>query len=87
MDDEAFVGGSGSAAITAGASNLFEFVKSVAASGGMDTVAGLTNASQVNIALTGYGPDEATNAVNGQTTKASVSPSAFPMAPRLPSRT
>jgi Ca2+-binding RTX toxin-like protein len=66
-----FVGAAGSATITAGASNLFEFINSAATSGGMDTVEGLTNASQVNIALTGYGPSEAANAVAGQTTNGS----------------
>jgi Ca2+-binding RTX toxin-like protein len=63
-----FVGGSGSATITAGASNLFEFINSAATSGGMDTVEGLANASQVHIALTGYASTEAANAVAGQTT-------------------
>jgi Ca2+-binding RTX toxin-like protein len=60
-----FVGGTGSATITAGASNLFEFIKGAA--GGTDLVEGLTNASQVNIDLNGYGPNEATHAVATQT--------------------
>jgi Ca2+-binding RTX toxin-like protein len=65
-----FVGGSGSATVTAnpGASNLFEFINSAATSGGTDTVEGLTNTSQVHIALSGYAMDEAANAVAGQTT-------------------
>jgi Ca2+-binding RTX toxin-like protein len=60
-----FVGSSGSATITAGASNLFEFINGAA--GGTDLVKGLTNASQVNIDLNGYGPNEANHAVATQT--------------------
>ena len=72
LGSNTFVGGSGAATITAGASNnLFEFINSAATSGGTDTVEGIGSTLQVHIGLSGYGPDEAANAVAGQTTNGS----------------
>lgn len=62
-----FVLGSGNATITAIPStfqNLFDVINGQA--GGSDTVMGLTNASQLLISLTNYGPNEAANALAGQ---------------------
>jgi Ca2+-binding RTX toxin-like protein len=63
-----FVLGTGSATITASASatDVFDAIKGQA--GGKDLVNGLTDASQVNVSLSGYGPNEAANALAGQTT-------------------
>jgi Ca2+-binding RTX toxin-like protein len=66
---DTFVGGTGQATVGAvGSSNLFAFING--ASGGSMVVNDLTNASQVHIALTGYGPNEAANAVASQVPKA-----------------
>jgi Ca2+-binding RTX toxin-like protein len=68
---DTFVGGTGAASITAGlggTSDVFQFVDG--SSGGTDLVAGLTSASQVSINLVGYGPNEAQNAVNTQSSTA-----------------
>jgi Ca2+-binding RTX toxin-like protein len=60
-----FVGGIGQATVNAaGSSNSFEFISSFA--GGKTLVNDLTNASQVNIVLVGYGPNEAASAVAAQ---------------------
>jgi Ca2+-binding RTX toxin-like protein len=69
--DNTFVAGAGAATVTAiaSASNLFEFTDGQA--GGTELVGGLTAAAQVHIALTGYGANEAANAVAGQTTNGS----------------
>lgn len=65
------VAGTGAATVTAIASahNVFNFISGAA--GGTELVEGLTNMSQVNIQLTGYGPNEAANALSGQTTNGS----------------
>ena len=61
-----YVGGPGEAVVAAaGLSNLFSFVDGSA--GGTMLVNDLTNASQVDIALTGYGPNEIVNDVATQT--------------------
>jgi hypothetical protein len=63
-----FVAGTGAATVNAIGSpvtnNLFEFINGAA--GGTELVDGLTNANQVNIKLSGYGPNEVANAVAGQ---------------------
>jgi Ca2+-binding RTX toxin-like protein len=66
-----FVLGTGNATISAIPSSSFQSVFDVMnsqASGRTDLVTGLTNASQLQIQLTGYGPNEAANALAGQTT-------------------
>jgi Ca2+-binding RTX toxin-like protein len=61
------VAGSGAATVAATGSNtVFDFISGQA--GGTELVQDLTNASQVHITLTGYGPNEAANALAGQTT-------------------
>jgi hypothetical protein len=68
-----FVLGTGSATITASPSSSFKamFDAINGQGGGTDLVTGLTNASQLDIQLTGYGPNEAANALAGQTTNGS----------------
>jgi Ca2+-binding RTX toxin-like protein len=63
-----FVAGTGSATVTAspGSQNLFEFLKTVG--GGSELVTGLTDPSQVNIDLSGYGKNEVKYALAHQTT-------------------
>ncbi len=62
---DTFVGGSGAATVHAvGSSNLFAFIKGSA--GGTMLVNDLTNAAQVSVALSGYGPNEAANALASQ---------------------
>jgi len=65
-----FVLGTGNATITAVPSSSFQAVFDAinGQAGGNDLVQGLTNASQLQIELTGYGPNEAANALAGQTT-------------------
>jgi Ca2+-binding RTX toxin-like protein len=64
---DTYVGGAGQATVNAvGSSNVFDFIHGAA--GGTVLVNDLTNAAQVNINLTGYGPTEAANALAGQTT-------------------
>jgi Ca2+-binding RTX toxin-like protein len=66
VGSDTFVSGAGQATVNAaGSSNLFRFVDGSA--GGTMLVNDLTNASQVNISLAGYGPNEAANAIAGQT--------------------
>ena len=64
-----FVAGTGTATVTAspGSMNLFDFMKTVG--GGTELVQGLTDASQVHILLSGYGPNEMKHALDGQTSK------------------
>jgi Ca2+-binding RTX toxin-like protein len=67
-----FVLGTGSATISASTGamdNVFEAIHGQA--GGQDLVQGLTDASQVDINLNGYAPDEAATALAGQTTDGS----------------
>jgi Ca2+-binding RTX toxin-like protein len=68
-----FVLGTGSATITAFPSSsfkdVFDAIKGQA--GGTDLVQGLTNASQLDIQLTGYQSNEASKALAGQTTNGS----------------
>jgi plastocyanin len=67
-----FVLGTGSATISAGSSgspSVFEATNGSA--GGTDLVRGLSSTSQLDIVLTGYGPNEAVNALEGQTTNGS----------------
>jgi len=60
-----YVGGTGQATVNAaGSSNTFSFIDG--ASGGSMLVNDLTNAAQVHISLSGYGPSEAANAVATQ---------------------
>jgi len=60
------VAGAGAATVAAvGTNNVFDFIHGQA--GGSELVQFLTDASQVHIALTGYGANEAANAVAGQT--------------------
>jgi Ca2+-binding RTX toxin-like protein len=66
---DTYVGGAGQATVNAiGSANLFRFVDGH--SGGSMQVNDLTDASQVLISLSGYGPNEAANAVAGQTSTA-----------------
>lgn len=68
-----FVLGTGTATITAVPSgslkDVFDAINGQA--GGKDLVQGLSSASQLRIDLTGYGPNEAADAVAGQTTNGS----------------
>ncbi|HVC59310.1 MAG TPA: calcium-binding protein [Acetobacteraceae bacterium] len=68
-----FVFGTGAATVTALPSSsfqaVFEAIKGQA--GGTDLVQGLTNASQLQVVLSGYGPNEAASALAGQTTNGS----------------
>jgi Ca2+-binding RTX toxin-like protein len=67
---DTYSGGSGQATVNAiGSSNVFQFVHGQA--GGSVLVNDLTNAGQVSIVLSGYGPNEAANAVAGQSATAS----------------
>jgi len=66
---DTYIGGSGHAVVNAtGASNLFAFIDGAA--GGSMVVSDLTSAAQVSIALIGYGPNEAANAIASQTPSA-----------------
>jgi Ca2+-binding RTX toxin-like protein len=65
--NDTLVGGSGGATLTAGSNpstDLFTFINGSA--GGTDLVTGFFNPSDVHIALIGYGPNEAVNAVANQ---------------------
>jgi len=68
-----FVLGTGTATITALSSGSFDAVFEAinGQAGGADTVQGLTAANQLTITLSGYGPDEAANAIAGQTSDGS----------------
>jgi Ca2+-binding RTX toxin-like protein len=63
-----FVAGTGAATVTASpfSMNLFEFMKTIG--GGSELVMGLTDASQVQILLSGFGPNEVNYALAHQTT-------------------
>jgi Ca2+-binding RTX toxin-like protein len=64
--NDTFVAGIGSATVTASpfSSNVFDFVK--ATGGGTEVVTGLTDASQVHIALSGYGAHAISQALASQ---------------------
>jgi Ca2+-binding RTX toxin-like protein len=65
--NDTLVGGSGSATLTAGSNpstDVFTFIHGAA--GGSDLVTGIFSAADLHIALEGYGPDEASNAVAAQ---------------------
>jgi hypothetical protein len=66
--DSTFVAGTGAATVTASpaSQNLFEFMKTIG--GGSELVTGLTDPSQVQIDLVGYGKNEISFALAHQTT-------------------
>ena len=69
LGSNTYVAGTGQETINAaGSSNLFELIKG--AGGGTTLVNNLTNTSQVHIALSGFGPGEAANAVATQSSTA-----------------